>query len=76
MATYRGDGQKRLGEALREPDPGRKLDGLTEAMLLHFNEMEYCLGHLGPENFSEGCLDALAERVADKIAVRMTRGAK
>lgn len=74
--VYRGDGKKALTEAVREPDTGTKVDKMMEALLLHFNEMEYGLGHLGPENFSDGCLDALAERVADKIAARMTKGAK
>jgi hypothetical protein len=74
--VYRGDGKKALTAAIRAPDAGTKMDKLMEALLLHFNEMEYGLGHLGPENFSEGCLDALADRVADKIAARMMKGAK
>ena len=74
--VYRGDGKRALTEAIRAPDTGTKVDKLTEALLLHLGELEYGLGHLGPENFSEGCLDALAERVADKIAARMMKGAK
>lgn len=53
MAHYRGDGERILEEAIREQDPGRKLDLIINALLLHFRELEHVLRSLGTENFSE-----------------------
>lgn len=53
MADYRGDGRKKLTEAIREQDPGRKVDALIEALLLHFVELEHVMEHLGAENFDD-----------------------
>lgn len=71
---YRGDGRRTLTEAIRAPDTATKADKLTESLLLLYNELEQGLTHLGPENFSDGCLEALAEKVADRLAERMRRG--
>lgn len=53
MAHYRGDGERILEEAIREKEPGRKLDLIINALLLHFRELEHVLRSLGTENFSE-----------------------
>lgn len=53
MAHYRGDGERFLEEAIREKEPGRKLDLIINALLLHFRELEHVLRSLGTENFSE-----------------------
>lgn len=59
MAHWRGDGEKMLAEAVREPDPMKKLDKLEETLLLHFRELGYVLENLGPENFSPTGLEKL-----------------
>lgn len=61
MALWRGDGRKALSEAIREKDPGKKLEKLEEALLMHFNELGYVMEHLGPENFGEDGLKRMRE---------------
>lgn len=52
MAHWRGDGERLLGDAVREKDLSRKVELLVEANLLLYRELEYVMEHLGPENFS------------------------
>lgn len=63
MAHYRGDGRKKLTEAIREQDPGRKVDALVQALQLHFMELQHVMEHLGVENFDELGLRELKEKL-------------
>lgn len=51
MAHWRGDGERLLGEAVRERNPERKVELLIEANLLLYRELEFVLSNLGTENF-------------------------
>ena len=61
MAHWRGDGEKMLAEAVREPDPMKKLAKLEDALALHFRELGFMLENLGPENFSPNGLEKMRE---------------
>ena len=63
MAHYRGDGGKTLDQAVREPDLGRKVELIIDALLLQGRELEHVLGHLGPENFDEYGLKKMREEI-------------
>ena len=67
MAHYRGDGRKKLTEAIREQDPGRKVDALVQALLLHFMELQHVMEHLGVENFDELGLRELKEKLRGDV---------
>ena len=61
MAHWKGDGRQALADAIREKDPKKKLEKMEDALLLHFEEVEYVMEHLGPENFSPEGLEKLRE---------------
>lgn len=63
MAHFRGDGGRKLEEAVREKDLGRKVELLEDALVLHLAELERVLGHLGVENFDEYGLRKLGEEL-------------
>lgn len=51
MAHWRGDGERALGEAVRERNLERKVELLIEANLLLYRELEFVMSNLGTENF-------------------------
>ena len=53
MATWRGDGEKLLDQAIREPDLRKKVELLEAGLVLHFRELNQVFSTLGVENFSE-----------------------
>lgn len=59
MAAWRGDGMAKAEEARREKNLHRKVELLTEALILQGQELRWALSRLGPENFSEKGLEAL-----------------
>lgn len=63
MATYRGDGERMLDQAVRERDLAQKVELLIDGLILHFRELEQVMTHLGIENFDEHGLRKLAEEV-------------
>lgn len=52
MSHWRGDGERLLGEAIRETNLNRKVELLIDANLLMHRELEHVMQNLGPENFS------------------------
>lgn len=65
MAHWKGDGRQALADAIREKDPEKKLEKMEDALLLHFEEVEYVMEHLGQENFSPEGLEKLLEKLRE-----------
>ena len=63
MAHFRGDGGRKLEEAIREKDLRRKVELLEDGLVLHLAELERVLEHLGPENFDAYGLKKLGEEI-------------
>ena len=63
MAHFRGDGGRKLEEAIREKDLRRKVELMEDALVLHFAELEQVFEHLGPENFDAYGLKKLGEEI-------------
>lgn len=63
MAHYRGDGERLLDQAIREPDVREKVELLVDGLLLHFRELEHVLQNLGTENFNQLGIKEIAEEV-------------
>lgn len=63
MAHFRGDGGRKLEEAIREPNLQRKVELMEDALVMHLAELERVLEHLGPENFDAYGLKKLGEEI-------------
>lgn len=59
MAEFRGDGRELLMQAKQEKDPAKKVDLVCDAMTLHFRELEWMFGNLGPENLYAGAIEKI-----------------
>lgn len=52
MATFVGEGRRKLEQARRARDPKQKLRLMEDALDETLRELEYVLNHLGKENFA------------------------
>lgn len=66
MAYWRGDGERLLGDAIRERELNRKVELLIEANLLLYRELAYVFTALGVENFSSLGLKELKEELKEE----------
>lgn len=66
MAHWRGDGERLLGDAVREKNLARKVELLIEANLLLYRELAYVFAALGLENFSALGLKEMKEELKEE----------
>ena len=59
MATFKAEGRRTLEQARREPDLGRRVRLLEDAVDETLRELERLMTNLGPENFGAAALEKL-----------------